>query len=345
MHYDQVINYIPKSDLVPLMLNRRIDIYLRRSQNISAYNDYKKLWDEFPMSEEADLATQKINPLMPWFLRSPRKMQESGNFAAAIAEFELYASYPSSYQPAIYQEIADTYLEWAQEDRRQQDYQALRRHLDLAIANNPQLQMAADQLVFDVCDEFLAAGDSLLAEGDINSAIEEFRRCYVVLPDMAEAAERISQAEDQRRRFAEADSLFAEAEKLENRKKYLEAQKIYQRVFELSGKKLANKKSQEMANYIRAEKNPQDFALEIIRDFQGGIIKRNVDKTLKKMIEDFGDKVSSSEWKAVYSYGEFNFEVRIDIFSPGKSYYYAWRVNLIERSISPLNKDSENVMK
>ena len=122
------------------------------------------------------------------------------------------------------------------------------------------------------------------------------------------------------------------------------AKELYQESYKLSSKKLADNKSKEMDNYIRAESNPSTFALEIIRDYKKSIIKRNVDKKLAGMVQEFGDQVSSSDWKAVYSYGEFNFEVRIDIFSPSESNYFAWRVNLIDRTISPLNKDSENMM-
>ncbi|MCF7912676.1 MAG: hypothetical protein K9M99_09120 [Candidatus Cloacimonetes bacterium] len=344
-HYDYVINFIPDSELVPEMLRSRIDIYLQRNQKVAAYADYKTLWESYPESEQAPSATEVINPLIPWFLESPRLMRENGNFSAAIAEFQLYANYPSSYREDIYYEIGTSYYQWGMYDLENKDYVAMRQHFDLAVANNPDLLSSTEHVKSEVRQRFIDTGDQLLNEGEIALAIETYSKSFLVLPDDPQALKKIDQAKEQRRRFAQADSLYTQAELFENRNEYKKAKDLYYDSWKLSGKTAAERKSHEMDNYIRAESNPKNFALEIIRDYKNGIIKRNVDTKLAAMTKEFGDQVSSSDWKAVYSYGEFNFEVRIDIFSPAESHYYAWRINLIERTISPLNKDSEALMK
>ncbi len=344
-HYNYVINYIPDSELVPLMLRKRIDIYLARKQNVSAYTDYKKLWEMYPETDEADTSIEVIDPLIPWFLENPHRMRERENFAAAIAEFQLYANYPSSYQEMIYREIAVSYYQWAMSNRLKLDYPSMRDNFDLAVSFDPALLEDIEHIKSEVCDQFILAGDALMSDGEIEKAIQSYKQCFLVRADNPAADEKIELAKEQRRRFAQADSLFAQAQLQENRKEYQNAKNLYRESWKLSRKKVADQKSLEMANYLRAEKNPTEFALEIIRDYQQGIIKLNVDKKLAEIKNEFGDQVSNSDWKAVYSYGEFNFEVRIDIFSPAESYYFAWRINLIERSISPLNKASESMMK
>ncbi len=344
-HYNYVINYIPDSELIAYMLRKRIDIYLARNQNVSAYADYKKLWEMYPETDEADTSIEVIDPLIPWFLENPRRMREKENYAAAIAEFQLYANYPSSYQAMIYLEIGATYYQWAMSNRLKQKYSAMRENFVLAASFDPALSPDIEHVKTETCDQFITAGDLLMSNGEIEKAIQSYNQCYLVRTDFILADEKIELAKEQRRRFAQADSLFAQAQLQENRKEYQNAQNLYRESWKLSGKKIADQKSQEMANYIRAEKSPAEFALEIIRDYQKGIIKQNVDKKLAEMRNEYGDQVSNSDWKAVYSYGEFNFEVRIDIFSPAESFYFAWRINLIDRSISPLNKASETMMK
>jgi len=344
-HYDYVIDYIPNSELVPLMLRNRIDLYLLKNQSVSAWLDYRKLWDEFPDSPEAVSATEVINPLIPGFLEHPRNIRSNGEFQAAIAEFQLYADYPTSYRDEIYREIGLSYYQWAMSALEKKEYVLMREHFAMAVTNDPALKEDTEHIKTEVRNEFFSAGDEFLDSGEIGKAIASYQKSFLVIPEDALAQEKIDQAREQHRRFAQADSLFAQAEKQENRKEYKKAKDLYRESYKLSGKKIVDNKSKEMDNYIRAESNPRTFVLEIIRDYKKGIIKRNVDKKLAGMVQEFGDQVSSSDWKAVYSYGEFNFEVRIDIFSPTESYYLAWRVNLIERTISPLNKDSENMMK
>jgi len=344
-HYDYVINYIPNSELVSAMLRKRIDIYLLRSQKVAAYADYKKIWDLFPDNQEAPSATEVINPLIPWFLENPRNVRENGNFSAAIAEFQLYANYPSSFREEIYTEIGTSYYQWGMTDLENKEYVTMKQHFDLAVTNYPDLIISTEHVISEVQTGFLDAGDQLLVTGEISRAIESYAKCFLLEPGDTLAQTKIDQAKEQRRKFAQADSLYSQAEHWENRNEYKKAKDLYHNSWKLSGKDGTKNKSQEMANYIKAEKNPQIFALEIIRDYQRGIIKKNVDNKLAAMTKEFGDQVSSSDWKTVYSYGEFNFEVRIDIFSPSESYYFAWRINLIEKTISPLNKDSEAMMK
>jgi hypothetical protein len=344
-HYNYVIHQIPGSDLVPFLLTKRIDLYLAKNQYISAYNDYKMLWDRYSETEEAIASIEVINPLLPRFLENPRYSRSKGNYAAAIAEYRLLANYPSGYQSQIYTEIAATYYQWALKDNEEEKYAEMRDHLDLAISYNAGIRNEIQILIGETCREFIRSGDAYLADGEINNAILSYRKCFILSADNIQAQEKIDFAREQGRIFAQADSLFAQAKYLENRKEHTRAQELYRQSWQLSGNPAARSKKDAMDNYIRAENNPRDFALEIIRDHRNGYIKTKVDQKIIELREMYGEQLSVSDWKAVYSYGEYNYEVRIDIYSPRESFYFAWRINLIEKSIVPLNKDSENIMK
>jgi hypothetical protein len=42
--------------------------------------------------------------------------------------------------------------------------------------------------------------------------------------------------------------------------------------------------------------------------------------------------------------GQYKYEARYDLLTPAENIYFAWQVNLRDRSVTPLNKISEQVM-
>ncbi|MCF7920297.1 MAG: hypothetical protein K9N06_10345 [Candidatus Cloacimonetes bacterium] len=344
-HYNYIADNIKTSELVPVALLGRIRIFLQKLQRVAAYRDYKRLWDLYPQSAEADSARQVMDPEIPWFLQNSRRNKEAGNYATAIAEFLMYADYPSSYFEEIINEVSETYYLWGVQKMMAADYIKMMEYFGKAGDYTEEIRTRTSADIENLCRQFIAAGDSLITVGRLDEAIASYERCYIVKPGYAEAVAGIQAASELKIRFARADSIFQQAAIKEDRKDYAAAKKLYEEAYKLNNKADARKGGERMENYLRAEKNPQDFALEIIRDYKKGIISRNVNLKYRELVATFGDQVTTSDWKAMFSFGEFKYEVRIDILGPGTNYYFAWRVHLIERSIMPLNKASEQMMK
>jgi len=343
-HYDFIADYIKTSELVPAALLGRIKIYLERVQRVAAYRDYKRLWDEYPDSPEAESALTIIDPVIPWFLQNSRRNKDEGNYATAIAEFLVYEAYPSSYWTEIITEVSETYYFWGLQERCNGNLAKMMDYFERAEQYSIDIKPRVTENINELCGGFIAKGDSLCNIGKLDAGTSSYQRCFILVPAHIQATAGIEDALALKVTFAKADSIYQKAVLKENRKEYSLAKKLYKQSYELSGRKNAQNDMNRMENFIRAEKNPQDFALEIVRDFQNGIIPRNVNNKYHELENTYGDQVSTSEWKALFSFGEFKYEVRIDILSPGTSYYFAWRVHLIERSIEPLNKASEKMM-
>jgi len=64
----------------------------------------------------------------------------------------------------------------------------------------------------------------------------------------------------------------------------------------------------------------------------------------EKLVIYGDDLLRVSGWKVLYSFGQYKYEVRYDIVSPDERFYFAWRVDLSNQSISALNKLSEKTM-
>lgn len=343
-HYSYIADYINSSELMSRVLLNRIKILLQKKQKVAAYNDYKWLWDDFADSPQADSATTLIDPVIPEFLENSQRNKENGYYAAAIAEFLVYADYPSSFYHEIIAQVADSYYLWALDSAQKKDYTTAQLYFNKALDYLPALQSKIDDVRYKFCQKFINTADSLKQEGKLQDALKEYEKCFIFIPDMSLAQEKIQSTQSLKIKFAQADSIYKQAEFKENRNEYSAAEKLFREVYELNNSKTALKKADEMRNYINAQNKPRDFALEIIRDFNNGIIIQNVNQTYYDLVELFGDQVTTTDWKAMYSFGEFKYEVRMDILSPEINYYFAWRVHLIDRTIDPLNKASEEMM-
>lgn len=343
-HYDYIADHIPASPLVPKALLARIRIHLDRDQKVSAYNDYKRLWNDHEKSAQADSAIAMINPIIPWFLQNSRYNKEQGNYAVAIAEFQMYADYPSVYVDEIFSEIGESYYLWGLEEKDKNNYLKMVEYFDLAEENDTSMKTVIAETKESVCQSFLIKGDELKEQGKLSQAIIQYERCFEVEKAYPKAEEKIRNTKELQLIYAQSDSLFSQASLKENRKDYQEAKKLYQKAYDLTGNKAMQDNVNRMENFIRAEENPQDFALEIIRDYKQGTILTNVNKVYEDLVLIHGDQVTTTDWKAVYSFGEFKYEVRIDVLSPDTNYYFAWRIHLIDRNIVPLNKASEKMM-
>ena len=131
----------------------------------------------------------------------------------------------------------------------------------------------------------------------------------------------------------------------ESEKEYPAAYTHYNKSYKLFQTNRVKEKIYIMGNLIQAEKDPKGFAEKIIKEYKKGIIPAGVSAIESSLIAQYNDQVNTSGWKVYYALGEHKYEVRFDLLSPEKNYYYAWRVNLKTREITSLNSISEDVMK
>jgi len=56
-------------------------------------------------------------------------------------------------------------------------------------------------------------------------------------------------------------------------------------------------------------------------------------------------EIRDSGWKILLSTGQFKYEARYDLLTPTETFLYIWQINLRDRSVIPLNKLSEALLK
>ncbi len=88
------------------------------------------------------------------------------------------------------------------------------------------------------------------------------------------------------------------------------------------------------------------FSKIFVRQYKSGRILQRINQLVSRLVAQYGrDNVTSSpELQFMLSIGEAKYEVRYDITTPDDSYYLVWLVNLLDRSVTPLNKKSEELI-
>ena len=190
---------------------------------------------------------------------------------------------------------------------------------------------------------FIHISDLYLLKFD--EAIEIYKNCYKILPEYQVCTTLINEVNDKKKSYLSALEFENIAMQYEEKKEYTPAYSNYNKSYNLFKTDRVRDKIYIMSNLIQAERNPKAFAEKIVKDCKKGVIPAGVNAVESSLVAQYGDQVSTSGWKVYYAIGEFKYEVRFDLLSPGENYYYAWRVNLKTRQITSLNKISEDMMK
>ena len=343
-NYDYIVTNFLTSELIPEILYNRIKISVDLDDKKQAFADYAILWEKYPSNKYMKKAKPFIDMLMPYYIEEVLALKDSNKYEKALNLLKKISRYPSSYKTMISHEIGEIYILLAEIENNKENYKKALEDFRLTEKFNPDKKDFVMKRLREICNGFIEAGDEFLQNEMPDKAIEKYQMTFILLPDFQEAVAKIEQAKKIKEDYQKAEKVQQQASELEKKKKYAEALKYYRQSYALKKTKEIKDKIFTMNNLVQAKKAPLDFAKSIIMNYKNGIIPDNVYAIEDSMIKLYGESARSSGWKILYSYGEFKYEVRYDIITPKENYYFIWRVDLREKQIYPLNKNSEKMM-
>ncbi|MBN2461855.1 MAG: hypothetical protein JXB60_09650 [Candidatus Cloacimonetes bacterium] len=344
-YYGNIISYLPDSELLPEVIFKRIKIYVQLDEKENAFRDYDLLWTRFPESEFIAAIEPDILPVISYRIGRAQHLKSKGDLENSLTAYFELLQYPTSYQNKISKDIAEIYLLLAGDFITRDEILEAREAYLAVIEYDSSRTGEVNRLMDNVCNTLLQQGKELEKELMIDEAITVYEECFVLIPDYAAAVTAIENARDLRVRYENALRFKEQAENIEYEKDFNGALRLYRQSYEQYRLPVVAGKIQEMNNLIRAEKDPKNFAIAVVKEYKNGRIVNAITRIEQEMIANYGaDIVSSSGWKALYSSGDYKYEVRYDILSPQENCYYIWLVNLRDTSISPLNKMTESIM-
>lgn len=348
LHYvNSVIREIPSSELIPEMLYRRISYYMDVFvDHDTAWRDYMTLYENYPNNSFELVARKQVLRFIPNKVEYARRLYSSGYYSEGLQLLFELARYPVVENEQINPMISEAYLGQAENFLAGQDYLEADRFFRIAVQYDPSKKAEVDRRLEEVASLYISRGETLLAERDFDGAMLHFEKTFDIIPDYQPALQAIQRLNTIRANIARAAEIFTQAERAESAGKYSEAMGLYRQANALDSKPEYLAKAAQMQNLLEAQADPVGFARRIVNDYRGGLLNRQILRQKQELLKDYKEtEIRDSGWKILISTGQFKYEARYDLITPRDTYFYVWQVNLRDRSITPLNKISENLMR
>ena len=347
LYVNNIIREIPRSALVPEMMYRRINLYLDyRGDSDGAWQDYMDLFDGHPNDSYEVAARKSMERIVPGKKAYGQRLAQSGYFNEALTVFFELAKYPVVKTQDINLLIGDTYRAQAEEYLHAGDYLEADRFLRIALQYIPEQRPQIEAKLQQIVGLFINKGDQYLAAKDFTSAMAHYQKVFEIIPDYPPALQAIQRLNTTKENIARAAQLFEQGQRSEASGKYAEALGLYQQANSLDSSAEIQRHIATIQNIMEADRNPQAFARKIINQYRGGLLLNRVNQKKRELLANYKDsEIRDSGWKFLLSTSQYKYEVRYDLMSPRDTFFYVWQVNLKDRSIIPLNKISEDLMK
>ncbi len=348
MYYIQaVLREIPGSELTAEMLSRRIvfllDTFIDHNE---AWATYMRLYDDYPNNPHEVSARKQIMRIVPNKVEYAQRLTETGYYNEALRVLFELAKYPVVEREDNNRMIAEAYIGQAESYLEGQEYLEADRFFRIAVQYDPAKKEEVNRRLEQVAALFIRRGDELLAQRDFENALLHYRKTYDIIPDYKQANQAIDRLNNLRANIARADEIYSQAEKAEMGGRHSEALSLYRQAYGIDPRAAYRDKAQQMQNLIDAQANPAGFAQRIINEYRGGLLNSRIQKQRQELLQTFDpSELRDSGWKMLISSSQHKYEARYDLVTPTISYYYVWQVNLRDRTITPLNKLSESLMR
>ena len=346
-YLEDITREIPNSTLIPEVMLRRISIFMDEYQDRnSTWEEYKELHDRFPNNTFEIQARNFVLQFIDSKVDYAMILAEQGYHTDALKELFELARYPVVQGENINRLIAEVYQAQAEEFVDAQDYLEADRLFRIVLQYNPGKKAEIDARLEGITSLYIEKGNSLLAEREFDAALIHYNKTFDIIPNYAPALAAIERVRQTRENIARAMQLATEAERLEATQKHADALALLNQAIALDPLPQYRTRAGVMKNLIEAERNPTAFAQRIINEYRGGVLLRRVAAKRAEVLQVHKqNEVRDSGWKILLSTGQYKYEARYDLLTPTDTFLYVWQINLRDRSVIPLNRLSEELMK
>ncbi len=339
--YNYIFSYLPQSEFIAEVVYNRILIYLEQEKKFLILTDFHFLWTHYPKSEYIKKLQPKIDELIAYFIDQSSEYDTDKSLDLL---FRL-SKYPTDLKEIIFTKIGDIYFLKAQIAFSENDIQNAERYFGKVVEYAPLKMNEVISQKQKMCLTFIEKGDECLAKFLFDEANLEYQKSFILLPKCEYATAAIEKMRTTQCSYNIATEHEKKASQFEFKNDFENALKWYKSSYSFFRIEKVNQKIEIMQNLCEAQNDPQKFALKIVLEHENGKLNKKINRIITKAKAEYqSELVKTSNWKVVFAVGEYNYEVRYDIITPQKSYYFAWRVDLKSRKLAPVNKISEKLM-
>lgn len=347
IYVNNILREIPRSALVPEMMYRRINLYLDfKGDSDGAWQDYMMLFDDHPNDSYEVAARKSMERIVPNKKAYGQRLTQDGYYNEALTIYFELAKYPVVKTQEINQLIGDAYRGQAESYLDAGNYLEADRFLRIALQYIPEQRPQIEGRLQQIVALFIDKGDQLLASRDFDAAMMHYQKVFEIIPEYPPALQAIQRLHTTKENILRAAQLFDSGMRSEASGKYAEALNLFQQANALDSNAETQKHISIIQNIMEADRDAQAFARKIINQYRGGLLNNRINQKKSELLANYkSNEIRDSGWKYLLSTSQYKYEVRYDLMTPRDTFFYVWQVNLKDRSIIPLNKISEELMK
>jgi len=342
-----ILREMPASELVPEMMQRRINIYLDRlGDSEAAWQDYMDLFDGYEGNSHETVARKTIQRIVPNKIAYGKRLAEAKYYNDAFTVYFELAKYPVIASDEINEIIGNTYRAQAEDLLEAGNYSEAEIFLRIALQYVPHQRSQIEARMRGIVDIFIVQGDNYVKQRNYEQATQSYQRVFEIIPDYKPALDAIQRMHTAQDNIVRAAQLFAQAERAEASGKVADALSLYRQADALDSTQETRNRIAISQNTLEADRNPLAFAKKIVNEYRGGLLNTRINNRKQELQTRYKkNEIRDSGWKFLHSTSQYKYEVRYDLITPRETFLYVWQVNLKDRSIIPLNKISEDLMK
>lgn len=341
-----IIYHLKESEKMSEVLYNQILIQTNYSNNIhAAYETYQILQDRFPESDAFAKATNIVDAFMHQLITEAKSLWNNNLFADAVAQLLTYLDYPASFGKELRDMIGNVYYDWVVTLLYEQQFDNVQTYLLKAEEYNPELADKVDEKLVELASIYIVQGDVYLWDRDIDKAISTYKKTLGIIDNYNVAYQKIAEAEEIARKIAEAEKLIEQGDAQFKNEEYTAAYNSYTEAYELDRIPQYYEKINHAYRWIRIQNDPEEYAIEIIKQFDNGSIVNKIKEIEVKSKNNYSRQdVRITPWKVFRTVTSNSYEVRYTIVIPDRNYFFRWLVRLETGKVMPLNEITEEIL-
>jgi len=310
------------------------------------WEDFKLLYQYFPESEYVSISSAIVNQFLIKDIINPifARRDTETNLASIVNELIDIRTYPIAHVDYVSERIADIYIMIADNYIQRERYLLAEVNFMRALDFDSNRMEYVGQRLLYICAIFINEGNEFLLARDIDAAIRSYTQSFSIIPGYDRAVAAITHAEQRRRNIAEAETLFRESVALQRNRENEEALRLLRRANTLDPLEIYQRSIADLVITIEIERDPQGYAMRIVEQYRNGILFRAIDSFRDDLLLVWGNQLRDSGWRPGRTIGQNRLEVRYDLLTPDVNYYFIWHVNMRERTVTPLNRITEELV-
>ena len=365
--YNQILLEIPDSRFSSEIIYAKMKDSYEVSPNsyLQAWEYYKQLYPKFK-DDYYEIESRKIVADLSSQLITNALSAKSQEGLDILLEF---IEYPVGNTNETKAAIAQIYIKIAEKAITENNFIEADNNFKSAVYYDLSVKEYVKQRLLDTAEQYITQGKQYVQKRDFENAFILFNRTFDVIPGYKKALQAIQETTNLVNNIEQAKNLSNEAQGLEKTnlrnifpnvkvklsvterneyeiRRFKKILSLYKQAYQLDPLEQYQQQVFYTNNIIKYFKEPEVFAIQIIKDYKSFIVNNAIDEAREYLLSNNKSaSITDKGWEVLVASGSYQYEVRYVMLGLYKKLYFKWIVNLRTKEINAINSLTEQAMK